>query len=223
MTNGELIDMLLAYPREMELYHPRYTIDQRPGDNRLVVDAGRRRAIPPPPLHREDGITEITLTQGKITVIKTKDWYLAKDYKWHARMSSDGRWYATTAVRSGYYPDGRPRFTGLDLHQLILPNVAIVDHRDGDGLNNIDTNLRAASQSMNAFNQNKGANHGLSQYKTGKWSAHLRVGTRNGYLGTFNTREEARTARDAAEASLPDGYSREAVIEKCRRYGAKNS
>src|SRR6266853_407995 len=106
MTNGELIDILQKYPREMELLHRRYTVDQIPGDPRLVVDALRYKVIPPPPNHRPDGITEITLTQGKITTIRTFDYDIVRDYNWHAQLSSMGRWYAHTAIRSGYKANG---------------------------------------------------------------------------------------------------------------------
>lgn len=214
MTNGELMDLLMQFPLDMELYHPRYTVDQKPGSDKLVVDPGRLRLAPLPPEHLSDGTTRITLSQGKFSIIDTADWPLIKDYRWHARMSSTGRWYATTNMRSGYKANGRPHFTGHDIHQIIIPGVALVDHRDGDGLNNRRGNLRPANRSLNAYNQiPKGETYGLHQYrKSGRWTAHLRTeGNRNGYLGSFGTMEEARAARNAAEALLPDGYTREAI------------
>ncbi len=213
MTNGELIDLLTQFPREMELFHRLYTVDQKPGDSRLVVDPGRFRVFVPPPIHNPDGTTTVTLTQKKVSAVLTVDWPLIQDHKWFARMSSTGRWYASTNVRSGYHADGRVRYISRDIHHFLLPGVPLVDHRDGDGLNNLRPNLREASKSLNAFNQiQRGDNHGIHQYRdSGKWCAYLRVGTRNGYLGVVDTREEAQAARDLAETKLPAYYTREAI------------
>jgi hypothetical protein len=88
---------------------------------------------------------------------------------------------------------------GLDLTHLI-------DHIDGDGLNNCRSNLRAATVAQNQQNRGKPKNNssgfkGVGWHKkTSKWRAYIRVQRVQRHLGFFNTKEEAAEAyRQAAE------------------------
>jgi hypothetical protein len=53
-------------------------------------------------------------------------------------------------------------------HKLLLPNVPLIDHKDGDGLNNCKDNLRFADCSRNAWNGR--ARGGSSQFKGVCWA-----------------------------------------------------
>lgn len=86
-------------------------------------------------------------------------------------------------------------FTGESAH--------VIDHIDGDGLNNRFDNLRAVDASLNMRNKalapSKHGTHGVAKHGS-RWKAH--VG--NIYLGLFTHKSDAIAAREAAEAAL--GY-----------------
>ena len=74
----------------------------------------------------------------------------------------------------------------------------ILDHKDRNKTNNAWENLRAATASQNCTNR---SSHfvGRSGYRgvyesSGRWMARFGSTTANNYLGTFDTREEARAA-----------------------------
>jgi len=75
------------------------------------------------------------------------------------------------------------------------------DHKDGDGLNNTRSNLRAATHSQNGANKRK--QPGSSRYKgvswrtqNQKWRAYIRASGKQKHLGFFSTELEAACAYD---------------------------
>lgn len=102
--------------------------------------------------------------------------------------------------------DGK-RFAAHRLAFIYMIGVApdIVDHIDGNGLNNSWENLRAATKSQNAANSktpvdNKVGVKGVMRDKHGKkWVAQIKPsGHRSTHLGTFDTIEEASAAYERA-------------------------
>lgn len=81
----------------------------------------------------------------------------------------------------------------------------VVDHINGDGLNNTIANLRQATRSQNQCNRrvsknNKSGASGVHPEKrTGKWTAEIFCQKRKFFLGTFSTFEAALSARQQAE------------------------
>lgn len=75
-----------------------------------------------------------------------------------------------------------------------------VDHINGDGLDNRRCNLRHATRSQNAINQdlsvrNKSGHRGVHWSKARKrWIAVISYERRQHYLGSFRTKEEAAEA-----------------------------
>src|SRR6185312_15757077 len=94
----------------------------------------------------------IALTRGAVTLVDEGDVALVSAHSWHF----DGK-YAVAAA-------------GLKMHRLILraPPDLLVDHRDGDGLNNQRSNLRLCSPSANARNAKK--KPGRRRYKGVTWT-----------------------------------------------------
>lgn len=80
---------------------------------------------------------------------------------------------------------------------LILQPGEIVEHRDRHPLNNLRTNLRAATHSQNHANEgirsnNKSKRRGVSYRKDrNKWRARIMVNYEETFLGYFNTKQEA--------------------------------
>ena len=94
-----------------------------------------------------------------------------------------------------------------------LPNV--VDHIDGNPLNNKVENLREATKMQNRWNckPNRGTISGVKGvYKDhSKWKALINVGGVRYYLGMFETIEEAKSVVELKYAELQDEYSYKGV------------
>ena len=89
--------------------------------------------------------------------------------------------------------------TGL-LHRYIMEATdgLVVDHINGDPLDNRRENLRVCTQKQNC--QNRGATRktglkGISLHKaTNRWRAYIKIDGRQKHLGLFPTMEEASKA-----------------------------
>src|SRR5271157_1239018 len=91
----------------------------------------------------------INLTQGKTTVIDNKNFAWLSRFKWYAQKDL----YTYYAVRSETINGKNLR---IKMHRQIkgIEDSRIkVDHKDRDGLNNREKNLRIASQSENCRNR----------------------------------------------------------------------
>lgn len=91
--------------------------------------------------------------------------------------------------------------SGERLHRLIMnvtDNKLVVDHMDGDTLNNRKENLRICTQGNNARNRSKTDRPLTSKYKgvfwNNAWRAQIRVNYKKIHLGTFETEEAAAIA-----------------------------
>lgn len=74
----------------------------------------------------------------------------------------------------------------------------VIDHKDGNGWNNRDDNLRAATRSENVYNKKRKNKHGLprgvSIAPSGRFNATIRKEGDKTNLGTFDTAEQAHSA-----------------------------
>jgi hypothetical protein len=85
------------------------------------------------------------------------------------------------------------------LHRLIMDVIdenIYVDHRDGNGLNNVKSNLRKCSPSQNSMNRPKTTKNKIGYkgvYKTpdGYFAVRIGVGKSKFYGGRFDTPEKA--------------------------------
>ena len=96
----------------------------------------------------------------------------------------------------------------MTMHKMITgTKKEIVDHKDGNPSNNTRSNLRVCTHQQNMFNRGAGKNNilgvkGVSLKSSGKYGAHIMKNGKNIHLGTFNTIEEAKDARNKAEVEL---------------------
>lgn len=82
----------------------------------------------------------------------------------------------------------------------------LIDHRDGNGLNNRLSNLRKASPAQNCRNSKAKAPRHLKgtsfRESTNRWLSRIRVNGRARFLGSFATEAEAHAAYCRAAAEL---------------------
>jgi hypothetical protein len=92
------------------------------------------------------------------------------------------------------------------MHRRILPQASLIDHIDGNGLNNTRTNLRPSNKSQNAHNRrNKDA--GITWHsQTKKFRVRVKIDYKEHHIGLFETLELARLARDEARRWLGIPY-----------------
>ena len=115
-------------------------------------------------------------------------------YKW-SKTKGKNTYYAATYVRE----------KTIMAHRVIMPNPDfMVDHINGDGLDNKEINLRYATGSQNNMNSIKRENcssiyKGVSLFKRDNiWTAQIKVYGKNIHLGRFDIEIEAAHAYDKA-------------------------
>ena len=95
------------------------------------------------------------------------------------------------------------------MHRLLMgvtdPKI-LVDHRDGNGLNNRRSNIRLASPMNNQQNRqyswSSSGMKGVQLLKSGAYMAGIRFHKKQIYLGYFKTLEDAARAYNAKAAEL---------------------
>ena len=141
----------------------------------------------------KDG-TRVPLTQGLEALIDAADLPLIAGKSWQARPRRDGKGHY--AVSSG----------GTRMHRLLMGvwDHRIVDHRDGDGLNNRRSNLRVGTQSGNSVNRRTTPGKYLrgARPKKGKWQAYIKFQGRQRSLGYYETEQQAHEAYLAEATKL---------------------
>lgn len=103
------------------------------------------------------------------------------------------------------------------LHRRILGTNNMVDHINGNKLDNRKSNLRIVTKSQNQMNVNY---KGVYKKDNGKWCAKIKLNQKQLNLGTFDYEEEALYARWVAEKILFGEYAynkEEPNIIQCRK------
>lgn len=151
----------------------------------------------------------IQLTRGYVALVDDDDYEKLSSYKWTA-APRDNRCYAFRSEG----PRGHQRT--VRMHRVIMnaPDDLLVDHINGNTLDNRKENLRLCTMSQNMFNQgaqkdNTSGYKGVSYVKDrGKWSAQIAIRGKTHYLGYFHTPNEAYEAYCTAAKQLHGEFAR---------------
>jgi hypothetical protein len=151
----------------------------------------------------------IKLTRGYSTEIDDSCFEIIKPYSWHVVVGKSGKdyVYAVATVRDAI--TGKRK--ALVLQRLITncPAGFVVDHLNGNTLDNRLDNLRICTQAQNLLNRKMQTNNtsGIPgvYFSGGVWRARIRSGKSRIYLGSFDSPELARIARFDALRQLNGG------------------
>lgn len=149
----------------------------------------------------------IPLTRGMFTKVDDSDYEWLCKFKWGYWIGKGKR--TGYALHAAYVPrpdgkKGKPKI--FRMHRLIMnpPEKLLVDHIDGDGLNNQRCNLRIATHTQNSANchkrrKNKSGYLGVTWIADeGVWYAQISFMGHKHHLGGFKNIIDAAKARDAA-------------------------
>lgn len=151
-------------------------------------------------------VKTIQLTQGKEAIVDDIDYAHLSQFKWHYKK--------TGYVARGLYCGGKMRTILMHREIMNPPPDALIDHIDGDKLNNCRSNLRIATNQQNQCNRKRQANN-TSGYKgvcwskqDKKWCARIRFSDKRYHLGFFDTPEAAHKEYCAKSMELHGKYGR---------------
>lgn len=128
-------------------------------------------------------ITTVQLKNGLVAFIDSNDADLVLSFSWYA-VSSKGTYYAKTGKNTR-------------MHRMILGVIdpyLIVDHINGNGLDNRRSNLRVVDVTTNVQNRqrSKVGNKCPGVYRdNGKWRAQVTINYKKHHLGIFDCEEDA--------------------------------
>jgi hypothetical protein len=153
----------------------------------------------------------IYLGEGEWTIVDPKEYYLLGNFKWY--LSGNGKkFYAIRNIKTG------PRQTKIvTLHREIMKAAKgiLVDHKDGNSLDNRRANLRVATHSQNMCNKRVNKNGCTSKFRgvcwnkrERKWETKLSYQRKKLFHGRYDTEVEAAKAYDEAAKKYHGEFAR---------------
>ncbi len=152
-------------------------------------------------------VREIPLTRGLVALVGDEDFGVLNQFNWHANPG-EKTFYAKRKTSSQPY-------TNVHMHHQVLGVSAIqrVDHIDGNGLNNVRSNLRVATHGENARNvkiqkRNRSGFKGVSwETRSNRWKAAIQADKRCIFIGLFRCPEQAAHAYDAKAREVHGAFA----------------
>jgi hypothetical protein len=147
----------------------------------------------------------------KEVLIDDEDYDKIKKYHWYVRQSH-GIFYANAQIMVNY------KRTTFHIHKIIMNTKSVVDHINGNGLDNRKCNLRICTIKQNSTNLKK-CKRNISGYKgvsaiaeknSVKYIAQITYNYKNIYLGLFDTAQKAHSAYCEASKKYHGEFGRTA-------------
>jgi len=164
----------------------------------------------PPTYTVSNGLVYLVMAKGVVVTIDEIDKDAIVPFRWYCNQGG----YAVREVEIGKIM-GKSISEIAYMHRVIMDNIhnrclspyEIIDHIDGDKLNNRRSNLRVTTTLQNRLNSKKRSDATSSQYKgvqwrkdEGKWHARITVNKRLISLGYFKDEKDAAlTYNEAAK------------------------
>lgn len=150
---------------------------------------------------------EIPLTRGKFAIIDMDDLEFVMRYTWVHRDANK--------ARNGYaraYMGNKRRELGMHNYIMPCPEGMVIDHVNGDGLDNRKINLRICTPAQNIRNRVKFKGKTASRFKgvfrNGKrWGSKIAFEGKVHWLGVFSTEEEAGRAYNSKAIELHGDFA----------------
>jgi hypothetical protein len=139
----------------------------------------------------------IPLTKGKFAIVDAADFVWLSRFKWHCVINNK-RAYAYHSFDD----------KNMGMHRVIMnpPPGLVVDHIDGNGLNNTRANLRICTSAQNICNckgRSKTSKYkGVSWSKRNKWASVISLNLKRIHIGYFDDEIEAAKAYDKKAKEL---------------------
>lgn len=151
------------------------------------------------------------LGEGEWTILDQQDYYRLGHLKWCV-VGYDEHIYAARLIRKTEF--GRIKSVYLHREIMSAPKGFLVDHRNGNGLDNRRANLRLATHRQNSCNRPKKKNTssrfiGVCFIKRRKrWMAGIKLHRKSIFLGYFKDEIDAARVYDAAAKKYHGEFAR---------------
>jgi hypothetical protein len=154
---------------------------------------------------------QIYLGDGEWTIVEPADYYRLGNIKWclggHERKS-----YAIGGIRNNM---GGVKIVYLHREIMTAPKGRIVDHKNGDSLDNRRANLRIATHAQNSSNKRKTRTKTTSRFigvsyekSQNRWAVKIKHKGKSHWIGGFKSEIEAAKARDSAAKKYHGEFAR---------------
>lgn len=143
----------------------------------------------------------IHLKGGYECLVSSEDINLVKDRLWHYTASNG----VISNLRQGEREPGKHGH--IKLHRLVMqpPDGLVVDHINGDRLDNRRSNLRVVTHGQNQINSESRPMRNI-EFSNGSYCVRLGVNKKRIYIGRYKDLEDAKIARDKAAKKYHGEY-----------------